>query len=274
MIANLPGAIRRNLSIYGAMASLQPKRSLAYRAWFWSSIILNTIAMAIYVFFWRAVYANTAQIGGLDLQQTINYILLAQVLNPIADGFLMWEFGYNLREGQIAVELLRPVNLLFSYYSQYLSHMLTFLLWNIPMALVATLVFGLHWPTSLSTWGAFLIAALLGRTVLFFFDWVMACVTFYTTETWGLGILLYGFGRFASGELIPLVMMPLWLQGVLHFLPFSQYVYVPLSLLSGIAPLSQAPRLWLVQLAWIAGLALFSQLFFRIAIRKVTVQGG
>jgi ABC-2 type transport system permease protein len=83
-----------------------------------------------------------------------------------------------------------------------------------------------------------------------------------------------GFGLFASGALVPLVMMPTWLQGILRMLPFAQVVYVPISLLSGIIPISEAPGLWLVQIAWIIGLSIFSQYFFRIAIRKVTVQGG
>jgi len=267
-------SLRRTLRIYGAIAELQPKLSLTYRAWFWSSIVLNTIAMAIYVFFWRAVYASTPSIAGLDMQQTINYILLTQIFLPVADTFLMWEFGYNLREGRIAIELLRPVNMLAYFYTQYLANMLAFLAWNIPMALVATFLFGLRWPTNPETWAVFLVSVFLGRTVLYFFDWIMACITFYTTEVWGLGVLLNGFGLFASGALVPLVMMPGWLQAILQALPFAQVVYVPISLLTGILPTSQALHLWLVQLAWIAGLGLFSQFFFRIAIRKVTVQGG
>ncbi len=183
-------SLRRTLRIYGAIAELQPKLSLTYRAWFWSSIVLNTIAMAIYVFFWRAVYASTPSIAGLDMQQTINYILLTQIFLPVADTFLMWEFGYNLREGRIAIELLRPVNMLAYFYTQYLANMLAFLAWNIPMALVATFLFGLRWPTSPATWAVFLVSVFLGRTVLYFFDWIMACITFYTTEVWGLGVLL------------------------------------------------------------------------------------
>jgi ABC-2 type transport system permease protein len=152
--------------------------------------------------------------------------------------------------------------------------MLAFLAWNIPMALVATFLFGLRWPTNLTIWGVFIISILLGRTVLYFFDWALASVTFYTTEVWGLGVLLMGFGMFASGALIPLAMMPAWLQDILRLLPFAQVVYVPISLLSGIIPASQAPGLWLIQMVWIVVLWVFSRFFFRVAIRKVTVQGG
>ena len=83
-----------------------------------------------------------------------------------------------------------------------------------------------------------------------------------------------GISTFFSGSLIPLVMMPGWLQALAHAMPFAQAVYVPLSVLTGIVPLSQMPQVWLVQVAWIAGLWVAARLIFRVAIRKVTVQGG
>jgi ABC-2 type transport system permease protein len=154
------------------------------------------------------------------------------------------------------------------------ANLATGMVWQIPMALVATLVFGLTWPADPRVWGVFLVSAFLGRTVLFFFDWLLACLTFYLTEVWGLSVLVLGVSMFMSGALVPVVMMPVWLQSIVRLLPFAQALYVPLSLLSGIAPVSSAPHLWLVQLAWVIGLGITSRLVFRVAVRKVTVQGG
>jgi ABC-2 type transport system permease protein len=142
------------------------------------------------------------------------------------------------------------------------------------MAIIATLFFGLTWPTDPAVWGAFLVAAVLGRTVLYFFDFLLGSLTFYITEVWGLGVLIFGVGLFLSGSLVPLEMMPDWLRAFVLALPFAQTLAVPISILSGIVPVSEAPRLWLIQLAWIVGLVIASRLFFNVAIRKVTVQGG
>ncbi len=266
--------LQRKLSIYGAVAATTSKEFLTYRAWFWLGMILNVIAMTMFVYFWKAVYANTSSIAGMDLQQTLNYILLARVLAPLGDMNMIFEFGYNLREGAMAVVMLRPLNLQGSYYVQSFARLAMLVIWEIPMALVATFVFGLQWATSPAVWGAFLVTAILGHTVLFFFDWILGCLTFYTTEVWGLGVLVEGVSLFFSGSLVPLVMMPGWLQAITHALPFAQAVYAPLSVLTGIVPLGQVWQVWLVQLAWIAGLGLASQMIFRVAIRKVTVQGG
>jgi ABC-2 type transport system permease protein len=68
--------------------------------------------------------------------------------------------------------------------------------------------------------------------------------------------------------------MPDWLQTLVLSVPFAQAIAVPVSLLTGITPLDQVLQVWLSQLAWVAGMGLFSALFFRVAVRKVTVQGG
>mgnify|MGYP001234816860 FL=1 len=267
-------ALRRQLAIYGAIAATVPKRFLAFEIWFWVSLVLGTIEMMILVFFWRAVYGQTASLGGLSLDQTLTYILLAQVFGALADQDLIWEFGFGLREGLIVHMLLRPVGYQTSYYAQALAGLATRLVLQLPMALLATLAFGLRWPTDPAAWGAFLVSALLGYTALFFFHWILASLTFYTTEVWGLGVLVYGLTRFFSGGLMPLAIMPLWLRTLVLAIPFAQSLAIPLNFLSGITPVSAAPATWLFQLAWVIGLGVVSQLFFRVAVRKVTVQGG
>lgn len=268
------GTMRRKVATYSAIAAVIPKIFLAYNLWVWVSLVLNTIALTILVFFWQAVYSNTAEISGINLETTLHYILLAQIFLPLGDMNLIFEFGYNLREGGIAHALLRPVDFQGSYYIQALANLGTSLILQIPLALVATFLFGLKWPTDIQTWLVFILSALLGRSVIFFFDYTLACLTFYTTEVWGLGVLIYGISLFFSGSLIPLAMLPAGLEKLVYALPFAQALYVPLSLLSGIEPLSEAPRLLSIQLAWLIGLWLLSRVVFKYAVRKVTVQGG
>jgi ABC-2 type transport system permease protein len=79
---------------------------------------------------------------------------------------------------------------------------------------------------------------------------------------------------FFSGAIVPLQMMSPWLQAIAHVLPFAQSVYVPVSFLSGVTPISAAPQAWLIQLTWLIGLGVTSRLVFRRSVRKITVQGG
>ena len=259
---------------YFAILGMVPKVFMAYQIWFWVGLVLGTIGMAIMYFFWQAVYGSREAIAGLSLNTTLTYILLAQVFRPLTDNDLIFDFGFGLREGVIIHHLLRPMNFQGMYYFQCLGILGTQMVLQIPMALVATFVFGLQWPTNPVVWGAFLITALLGYSILFFFVYCVACLTFYTTEVWGLGVLFGGLSIFLSGSLVPLAMMPEWLRNVVLAIPFAQSLAVPLNILTGITPLGEVPHVWLIQVFWLFGLWLASNMIFKIAIRKVTVQGG
>ena len=123
-------------------------------------------------------------------------------------------------------------------------------------------------------WLAFAITQLLGHAVMFCFDWIVACAVFYSTESWGLAVARAGIATFFSGMLIPLAIMPDGLRTLAMVLPFSQVVYLPISVLSGLTALSELPRIWLIQLAYLAILLVLSRVIFRRATRVITVQGG
>ncbi len=266
--------LRRTLAIYGSVASMTPKTFLAYSIWVWVEFFLQIMAMIIFVYFWRAVYAGGSAINGLTLRQTLNYILLAQIILPLAQTRAVFRFGFIIREGQLIIELLRPLDFQAAEYADSIARLGLYLLLKLPLVVIAWLFFGLQLPANAAVWGAFAVALVLGHAVLFFFDWAYACLAFYTTETWGLSVVREGVAAFFSGALVPLAFMPGWLQGVANALPFAQGLYVPISILSGIAPLSDVPRLWLVQIIWLVSMLAASRMIFRVAVRTVTVQGG
>ncbi len=267
-------SLRRQASIYGAIAAMVPKEYSAYSIWVWMQFIVQILSMMIFVYFWRAVYADTRTLGGLDLQQTINYILLAQILMPIVETRLIFQFGFMVRNGGVAVELLRPLDFQGRFFIENLAGLGVFAIEKLPLLLVAVVFFGLQLPTDPLVWIVFLISLTLGASILFLFDWIFASLAFYSTETWGLSVVRVGVATFFSGALVPLTMMPTWLQDVAAALPFAQTIFVPVSFLSGITPIANALQVWLVQLAWLAGLLVLSRWVFSRAVRQVTVQGG
>jgi ABC-2 type transport system permease protein len=265
---------RRNFSIYGAIAAMAAKTRLAYNLWVWADFVMTTVSMIVFVYFWRAVYASVPTLGGLALSQTITYILLARLLSPLVESRTIFFFGMMIRQGQVAVELTRPLDLQARIMAETLAELLVFLVQRLPLFLVAWLFFGMNLPANPAVWVAFFISLVLGQGVIFLFDWLFACLAFYVTETWGLSVVRVGAGSFFSGALVPLVMMPGWLQNIAAAMPFAQAMSVPVSLLSGISSLADAPRLWAIQIAWLLGLFVLSRFVFGVAVQKVTVQGG
>jgi ABC-2 type transport system permease protein len=231
--------------------------------------------VVILVAFWQAVFASTATIGGLTLDQTLNYILLAQLLGGAAyTTNIIWDIGAGLREGQIAAALLRPLDYQAAMYVQNVVQLAIDLILKLPLAVFIWFVYGLDLPSDPVVWLAFVVSLLLGHAVMFCFDWIIGCTAFYSTEIWGMSVVRYGVAMFFSGSLIPLTMMPDWLRTIATILPFSQAVFLPVSILSGITPVSDMPRIWLMQIGLLIGLLFLSRFVFGRALRVITVQGG
>ncbi len=269
-----PLRIRRHLTTYGTVAAIAPKIFLAYPAWVWMGIFVQIISTVILVYFWRGVYTHSTTLSGLTLGQMLTYILLAQTFAPLVTNTVLSDVGYLIRNGDIGIALLRPLDLQLTYYVQTLASAVVTLVLAVPVLLVAVVGFGLRLPADPRLWACFAIALLLGLSVIFCFDWLISCLAFYTTEIWGLSVLREGVAVFFSGALVPLVMMPEWLRAIANGLPFAQGLYVPVAFLSGALKVSDAPHAWLVQLAWLIGLLVVSRLVFKLAVRKVTIQGG
>ena len=265
---------KRKITGLSALGILGIKLQLDYVWDIWLEFLLQLINVAVFIFFWRAVYGDTQTIAGMSLQQTLIYIVMAQILAGLLESDLIFEFGYSLREGALATELLRPVDFQLQHYIRQLSRFPLFLVQKVPLLLLTCLLFNIHLPTDPLVWGAFFLSVMLGYILTFFFEWMFACLAFCTTEIRGLFQMRAGLARFMSGSLIPLVMMPGWLNAIARGLPFAQAVSAPVSLLSGSLPLDQAPRIWLVQGLWLIGLAILSRLVFHVTLRRVTIQGG
>src|SRR5258706_1877583 len=120
LTASLSQRIAPRLAAYAALAAMMPKTLLAYSWSAWVRIIQNVINMVLFVYFWRAMYADAATIAGLTLGATLTYILLARVFEPLADLDMLMEFGWRLSDGGIALQLFRPVDMQLPYYVQWL----------------------------------------------------------------------------------------------------------------------------------------------------------
>ena len=178
--------LRRITQVYGAVLAMVPKFYMAYRAWVWAEFIVQIVSMTILVFFWRGVYANSTTLSGLSLAATLNYILIAQMLLPLIENRLIFNFGWMIREGQVAIDLLRPMDFQARFYVDAVGNLGLNLLLKVPLLIIAVVFFGLQLPGDPLMWVVFIIALLLGHAVLFFFDWIFSCLAFYSTETWGL----------------------------------------------------------------------------------------
>ncbi len=119
---------------------------------------------------------------------------------------------------------------------------------------------------AVAVWGAYLI-----RT---FYQSALGLVTFWTTRVGALFQLYITLELLLSGRLVPLTLMPDWVQTAAWFLPFRWTFYFPIQTLVDDLSNKQLLGGLAMQVLWtLIGIGLFS-LVWRHAIRRYTAVGN
>ncbi len=227
------------------------------------------------VMIFTAFYRSTTASMPMTLPETVTYIWLGQALLLLVPFRGDAEVRQMIRTGNVAYELIRPVDLYWLWYSRAIAQRVApAILRAVPMFVVAGLFFGLRGPASLQSCTAFVLSivgsVLLGSAISTF----ISITLFRTISGEGIARLLFATVWALSGILVPLPFFPDWLQPVLNFLPFRGLLDVPFRLYMGHIPLHDFPLLFLHQLAWTAGVILLCRLLLNRSMKRVVIQGG
>jgi ABC-2 type transport system permease protein len=201
------------------------------------------------------------------------YIVWTLVRNMnIVFGAPYWE--HRIREGELNRDLLRPLHPLhydIAYFAGW--KVVVIVLW-IPLALGLSLVFDPTLdprPLEVAVFGVAIWGAYLLRTM---FQSTLGMLCFWTTRGAAVFDLWMTLELLLSGRLVPLPLMPDWVQTISLFLPFQWAFFFPIEALVGDLSNAELARGLGFQLLWIlVGLGAF-RVAWRFAIRRYGAVGG
>jgi ABC-2 type transport system permease protein len=223
-----------NLSKYYAVFDIGLQNTFVYRWNFLLRSLFGFVPLAGTVFIWRAMFAETggASIGGYEYRSMIFYFLLTilaeNLVTPTEDE---WQIASDIREGQINAFLTKPLNYLGYRLTLFLSYRS---LYTVVTILPIMLVFSyfhqyIQLPAHAFTWPLAVLSLIMAAGIQFFIAYSLAMLAFWILEISTVVFILYSFEYFLSGHLFPLDIMPVWLTGILKWLPFTYELYFPIS---------------------------------------------
>jgi ABC-2 type transport system permease protein len=184
----------------------------------------------------------------------------------------------KIRTGSIAYDLCRPLNLYGFYYVRIMAQKMTgSLLRAVPMLLFAFLLpegWGLMLPASAAGLIWSLAGLLLGLLCVSALENITMGFTMRTLDSRGMQALLNLLMMILAGNILPLTLFPDSWQRVITLLPYAQLLDAPIRLYTGQTAASEAPRILLIQAAWILVLAGIGLLFWRVNQKRLEIQGG
>ncbi len=269
------GRLRSLADFYLTTIRTAIQQQFQYRAATYMYLIGMVAEPVIYLVVWSTIADQSGgTVGGLTAGEFAAYYIVWTLVRTMNIVFTPYGWEERIREGELSGQLLRPLHPIHYDLAWFAGGKVPWVLFYLPIAVVLTLVFN---PTfevrpleiavfAIAVWGAYLI-----RT---FYQSALGLITFWTTRVGALFQLYITLELLLSGRLVPLTLMPEWVQTAAWFLPFRWTFYFPIQALVDDLSNEQLLGGLAMQALWtLIGIGLFS-LVWRYAIRRYTAVGN
>lgn len=251
------------------------RRQLTYRAAMWGGLVTNLFFGLLRAFVMIALYGDQTEVNGLTLHDAITYTAISQATIMFLGIFGWWDVMESVNSGEVAADMLRPMNYLRFWMGVDLGRaVINLVLRGTPILLAYSLFVQLTLPHSPQHWLLWLSAMLLGWAVSFGWRFLINLSAFWTPNARGIGRFAFGIGLILSGFFMPLSLYPDWFRAFCEMTPFPAIVSTPLQIFLGQL---EGPALWaamLNQILWAIVLLVMGQLVLNRGVRRLVIQGG
>lgn len=266
-----------NLKKYVTLTKAGIMESLQFRLGTFVMAVGNILYLIVVYYLWKAIYASAGSetVNGMTFSDTLIYLVLATALFNFMEMYTVWEMGRSIQSGKIVLELLKPMKyrsyLFWTYSGQFVTNFFfTFLPTFIAVAVVTH--GAVHMGQNLLF---FVISVIMSISLNYSINFLVGTICVYTESIWGINIMKQVIVLLLSGATIPLAFFPEPLRTITYYLPFQSIYNAPLSILLDAHPEPKELAAALgTQLLWCILTALLSKLFWKVSLRRITVNGG
>jgi len=267
------------MRVYGSVLKLRLQYGMQYRAAALAGVATQFFWGFITIMVFEAFYEHATKTPPISLKEIITYIWLQQAFLVF---ITMWfrdnELFDLITSGNIAYELCRPCELYGFWYAKLLATRLSSaLLRCFPILILSFFLpkpYTMTFPPNFMTFLLFLTALFLGLFLLVAISMFLYISVFITMSPVGSVLVFSVLGEFLAGLIIPVPLMPEWLQNVASLLPFRWTADFPFRVYSGHIPQQEAMTGILIQLMYLAVLVVSGRFALNRVLKKVIVQGG
>lgn len=245
-----------------------------YKSNFWLFTLNRIVEVIVYIFVWKAIFAQTGNAGGFTLEQIITYYILVTTIKPFALWGINEDIAHSIRNGNISKELLNPMTYFQYCFGVNLGEMAFAFVVGLASFIVCSILWGITLQFNLLNFILAVIIILVGIIISFFMQMIVGTVGFYSSSIWGMQILKKAIISIFSGIIAPLTLFPEWFQKIANILPFKELIYTPVNVLMGNIELNQIWIIIVKQILWVFITYGIAKIFFNHSIKKVTINGG
>jgi ABC-2 type transport system permease protein len=263
------GQARSLAAFYLASGRQAVTIQLQYRAANYLYMIGMVAEPVIYLVVWSTIARSQGgSVDGFTPGEFAAYYIVWTLVRNMNIVFTPYGWEERIRRGELSGALLRPLHPIHYDLAFFAGWKVVVIFLWLPIAAVLSLAFSPDLSPSglqvavfaVAIWGAYLIRS--------FNLWVLGMVTFWTTRIGALFEAYFLLELLLSGRLVPLELMPGWVQDVAAVLPFRWTFGFPIEALTGDGDTGGLLGGLAMQATWIAVGILLTGVVWRRGIRR------
>ena len=251
------------------------KQQTMYRSEFLLASVGSLLFIYVQIAIWRALLGQDAADTAVTISMMVTYVIVALVLQRVSRTYFPRDFKQKVTDGDISIDLIRPVGLKNMMMSQQLGENVCTLLFScLPVAVVAGFIWGFEFAASPALLGLFVLSAIFAIALRFYAEYIFGLLVFWVRDDVYTRQISSGLMMIFAGAAVPLWFYPDWLRAIGTFLPFGLMAFEPIQIFLATVTVSQAFTIILRQVAWLLGLWLIERFVWSRIKHNVFVQGG
>jgi ABC-2 type transport system permease protein len=271
----LTSPLRGIVDVYLQEAKIAIAAQIQYRAANYMFMLGMVAEPVIYLVVWQTVAAQQGgSVAGFTAGTFAAYYIVWTLVRNINIVFTPFGWEERIRDGRLSAQLLHPLFPIVEDLGFFLGWKPVVVVLWLPIAVFLSLVFHpVLNPTPLqvvvfaiSLLGAYLIRSLNQSS--------LGLITFWTTRVGPIFQLYIAAELLLSGRLVPMALMPPWVQTLSDFLPFRWTFGFPIEALVTTMSTEQLLGGLAAQLFWIAVGGVLVRVVWRFAIRRYSAVSG
>jgi ABC-2 type transport system permease protein len=269
----MAGDLRRLVRAYPALLRLGFQESIAYRAEF--IVWMLSMTMPLVMLALMSAVSGDAPLGRFDSPTFTAYYLVTLIVRQMTGAWVMWEIVREIREGTLALRLLRPVHPLAAHSAESLAAIPLRAAFSLPITLLALYFAGRdhvsHDPVVIAAF----VVSLVGAWVLnFSVSAIVGTLALYLESSISIWEIWLGGFMLFSGYLVPLELFPKWIEQIARLMPFAYLQALPVEMLTGLRSRADALHGLFWQWVYAASAVAVMLLFWRRATARFAAYGG
>lgn len=228
---------------YKALATVYFKQFCKYPIPLFLKLVYVPVEAFIYTFLWSFLGTSSS----VDISYMIlYYVVIGLIKSAYPFRHISVRIQSDVMDGSISNALVRPYPYILPELARYTAWTVVYSVVFIPAIIVVVWVRNVSVICALS----FVFAFFIGNIIQFLVWYNVGLCALKIERIRGVLLAVSAIMAFTSGSLIPLNLLPKWMEQVTYFFPFRYYMYFPLQSMLGEVTVNEYITSILLSLVW------------------------